>query len=681
MKTVIGVFKGSVEPGLEFKADIVVPYHTEFAPLLGSFLLVEVSKERYLLGRITKFYPVGLMSGGEAEDYLARMMRAGRAVPEDIKEAKLRYNVNLKLLGGISVDGKGKAIYQPSMRRLPHLGAFVGLPSEETIRLICALGIDPDEKTAVLGRLAFGSIVFDGNSQPDFPVPFNVQRLIGRRSYVFAHAGYGKTNLVKLLITKLYATNPAVGLLIFDPEGEYGIMDKKGRPGLADLPELQDKVVLYTDRKLPAKYARFLAGSVHLNLATVRPGNVIKNCVPPEKWEQVWANAVRGLAEHEWAELVRLLEADGYRAASDQIREIVVNAAETTPPAIANNLVPVVKRLHEKTSRLLEGIFWHLERGHVVIVDISLMASAHGRWLSSLVLNEIFQRNQASFTAGAHGELLNVITVVEEAQTVLSGRKEEGESVFVEWAKEGRKYGLGGLFVTQQPGAIPTELVSQGDNFFVFHLLSADDLASLRRANAHFSEDVLTMILNEPIAGNAYVWSAPYQPFVLPLRVENFEEYAKGATHAKGEEVISTAAEEFAKRIPGLQSELDRTVRELIEADKQVPVYANLVADGQPIQGRVSVKLWNLKFAVGDTLSHEAARVYCDEMPNGNKTVPDQTLFAAFDRQKIPYEVRRSDRTPYLLIPSQALKLRKPTRAETIQLEPGRGVSSAQLPP
>src|SRR6266508_6295276 len=94
IKNVIGVFKGFIESGLEFKADIVVPYHTEFSPLLGSFLVVEVSKERYLLGRITQFHPVGLMSGGEAEDYLARMMRAGRAVPEDIKEAKLRYNVN-----------------------------------------------------------------------------------------------------------------------------------------------------------------------------------------------------------------------------------------------------------------------------------------------------------------------------------------------------------------------------------------------------------------------------------------------------------------------------------------------------------------------------------------------------------------------------------------------------------
>ena len=218
-------------------------------------------------------------------------------------------------------------------------------------------------------------------------------------------------------------------------------------------------------------------------------------------------------------------------------------------------------------------------------------------------MNEIFQRNQANFTAGARGELLNAVAVVEEAQTVLSGKRNEGETIFVEWAKEGRKYGLGGLFITQQPGAIPTELVSQGDNFFVFHLLSSDDLDSLKRANAHFSEDVLAMILNEPIPGNAYVWSAPYQPFVLPVRVENFEEYAAAAMRPKGTEAALTAAEEFAKRIPDLQSELDRTIRELLEGDKQVPVYSNLVERGHPLTDRTAVKLWNLKFAVGRALS------------------------------------------------------------------------------
>src|SRR5438552_7350621 len=140
MKATVGVFKGFAESGLEFKAEIVVPYHTEFAPLLGEFLLVSVSEENYLLGRITKFYPVGVMSGGEAEDYLARLMKAGRRVPEDVKEAKLRYNVNVKLLGGLTADAKGKPEYRASIRRLPHLGAFVGIPNEDTLQFICSLG-------------------------------------------------------------------------------------------------------------------------------------------------------------------------------------------------------------------------------------------------------------------------------------------------------------------------------------------------------------------------------------------------------------------------------------------------------------------------------------------------------------------------------------------------------------
>src|SRR5205809_905507 len=669
MGTVIGVFKGFIESGLEFKADLVVPYQSEFTPLLGSFLVVEVSKQRYLLGRITRFHPVGIMSGGEAEDYLARLMKAGRSVPEDVKEAKLRYNVNVKLLGGLTADAKGKPEYRASIRRLPHLGAFVGIPNEDTLQFICSLGTKPGEKPALLGHLALGDVVFDGNGNDSHVISFDVRRLVGRRTYVFAHAGYGKSNLVKHLVTKLYETNPEVGFLIFDPEGEYAVTDKKGRPGLADVPGLQDKVVLYTDRKLSPKYQRFLAGDVHLNLGSLRPGNVVKNCVPPEKWEQVWANAVRGLQEHEWAGLVRLLESDGYRADSAEIREIVQNVAETTPPAIVNNIVPVVKRLHDKASLMLYGNFWHLERNHIVVVDISLMASVHGRWIASLILNEIFQRNQANFTAGAQGELLNVVTVVEEAQTVLSSDREKGETIFVEWAKEGRKYGLGSIFVTQQPGAIPSELVSQGDNFFVFHLLSTDDLASLQRANAHFSADVLGMILNEPIPGNAYVWSSPYQPFVLSVRVENFEDYAKAASRTESAEAVPTPAEEFARRIPDLQSELDRTVRELLEKDKQVPVYSNLRSNGQPLAGEVAVKLWNLKLGVGRTLSKEAARVYASEMPDGNKAVPDDTLIAALDRLKVGHKIMYSEKTPYLQLVSVALKLQKPTRTEVVELE------------
>lgn len=66
------------------------------------------------------------------------------------------------------------------------------------------------------------------------------------------------------------------------------------------------------------------------------------------------------------------------------------------------------------------------------------------------------------------------------------------------------------------------DILSQGDNFFVFHLLSKDDLKALQKANAHFSNDILTQVLSEPIPGKAYMWTS-HQPFVIPLQVKNFE--------------------------------------------------------------------------------------------------------------------------------------------------------------
>jgi hypothetical protein len=90
--------------------------------------------------------------------------------------------------------------------------------------------------------------------------------------------------------------------------------------------------------------------------------------------------------------------------------------------------------------------------------------------------------------------------------------------------KEGRKYDLGALLITQQPGSIPVEILSQGDNWFVFHLLSGADLGNVRNANAHFSNDLLSALLNEPIPGHGVFWSSVGgTPYPISLRVLSFE--------------------------------------------------------------------------------------------------------------------------------------------------------------
>jgi hypothetical protein len=95
---------------------------------------------------------------------------------------------------------------------------------------------------------------------------------------------------------------------------------------------------------------------------------------------------------------------------------------------------------------------------------------------------------------------------------------------YIAWEKEGRKYDLGALLITQQPGSIPVEILSQGDNWFIFHLLSASDLATLKRANAHFSDDLLSSLLNEPIPGQGVFWSSVGgKPYPVSLRALSFE--------------------------------------------------------------------------------------------------------------------------------------------------------------
>lgn len=85
------------------------------------------------------------------------------------------------------------------------------------------------------------------------------------------------------------------------------------------------------------------------------------------------------------------------------------------------------------------------------------------------------------------------MAVLEEAQSVLGEMNDQ--SPFVRWTKEVRKYQLGSILVTQQPASIAPQLLSQGDNFFAFHLISAGDLEALQRLGLLFA-------VGQPVGGS-----------------------------------------------------------------------------------------------------------------------------------------------------------------------------------
>ena len=553
---VVGVFRGFSDSGMEFHADLVLPYREELQsiPMHGQFVLVQLTREdEAVLGRITSVAAEGRLVSPIGEDYAIRAVRDDRPIPDELRDQYLKYRVDIRVLGVERVDGD-KLIFVPSHRRLPHVGAKVALCSDEVLAGV-ANAVDAGPSAAEIGFLAFGEFVYAGDDpragaedwmvtlHPAILPKFQVSQLVSRRSFVFARAGFGKSNLIKLLFSRLYATDPVlpspgrapagVGTVIFDPDGEYFWPDAHGRPGLCDVPSLTERLVVFTGQQAPSPaYQSFVVDQVKLDIRQLSAQRVIGIALPAERQDQQNVTKLKSLGTERWTRLVDLVAAHRYDVDPAEIRRICgIKPAneEAQTNAIIGNMVRVVDALHDPSSQMLRALKTSLSDGKLCVVDISQLRGHRGLQLASIILAEIFSHNQREFTK-AKPEIVPCIAVVEEAQTVLAPSVTSAEdSPFVSWVKEGRKYGLGAVLVTQQPGSIPPELLSQGDNFFVFHLLSAGDLAALKRANAHFSDDLLATLLNEPLVGHGVFWSsAPgtdrsARPYPLPVRVLSFE--------------------------------------------------------------------------------------------------------------------------------------------------------------
>lgn len=598
---VMGTFKGFNERGLEFAAEIVAPYDSSMLdrPQLGQFLLIELGNtEEAALGRITRFVPSGLLATAEGEDYVNTMQRRQQDVPEDLKKQRLKYRVQIKLLGAVKVKN-GQVLYVPSQRRLPHLGARVALPSAAVLQRLCELS----EGETDLGDFVLGEFVYSGagsvqpnpallSIDPKLTVKFDIKRLVSRRSVVFARAGYGKSNLVKFLVSELYRTTPQnkngmpVGTLIFDPDGEYFWPDRvDNRPGFCDVPHLQDKLVVFSNRQAPSPYyGSWLAGTVRLDIRDLPPRDVISIALTPDRQSHQNVLKLKGVGMANWRQLVDLIHSRGLQASDADIGRLMgylpaqITTATAEIAAARSNMCGIVNALHDPNSTLLNGAIQALSRGAIVIVDISLLSSGAGNMLAGLVLRRIFSHNQENFTGGH--PIIPVVAVVEEAQSVL-GRNLDDTSPFVEWVKEGRKYDLGAMLVTQQPGSMAPEIMSQADNWFCFHLLSEGDAIVLGKYNSHYSSDILAHLIAEPITGNCFMWSAPHQPFVLPVRLRDFGLLYKGNIKSGDQEpaIQNTGRKEMEKAVSESIARLKATLLESLKG-KQVKWHRITMAGG-----------------------------------------------------------------------------------------------------
>lgn len=464
---------------------------------------------------------------------------AERELSERDKQKMFSYTYKVRILGTYTDSGQSLS-FTTAVRKLPTVSYIARHLNNREIEAILNKA---NENGAPIGHLCIGETEFLDKGQ----ILFEVDKLRNKRTMIFAQSGFGKTNLVKVLLNYM-TSNLTYGKLIFDLNGEYFLRGTTTY-GLGDIDSesIRNNIVVYSDKKLPEEYKnnrRFVfGGRVLLNMHKhLTVGDILSFGAG---FSEVMRSFLLYLDEEGVSDFIAKIDdyvrdpqalhkdyPDFFGALKKDKEDV---GARKTIMAIRKrirHLIDEGKGLHSETSKLVENIFDSLKIGKTVIVDLSLKDNMDASIISTILVRKLFDNNKEHFTSDQSLEVINTVIFVEEAQNVLSEEfVKSNANPFVRVAKEGRKFGLGLVAITQRPSAISEEIRTQAENFFAFHMGNSDDIKALIKSNINYDGVIANFIQRETIAGNLYMVSSD-QAFALPIRVSEFEKLVENKVYA-----------------------------------------------------------------------------------------------------------------------------------------------------
>jgi DNA helicase HerA-like ATPase len=455
---------------------------------------------------------------------------AERELSERDKQKMFSYTYKVKILGTYTDNGQS-IVFTTAVRKLPTVSYIARHLNKREIESILN---KTNENGVEIGLLCIGDKV----SPEKGPIRFDINKLRDKRTMIFAQSGFGKTNLVKVLVKNM-TNDTSYGKLIFDLNGEYFLRGTKTY-GLGDIDEktARENIVVYTDKALPDQYKdskRFLCGgkvllNMHKHLSV---GDILNFGTG---FSEVMKSFLLYLDEEGVGDFIQKIDqyvSDPQKLHLDypdffgQMKAGKEDAsARKTIMAIrkrVRHLIDEDKGLHSGSSQLVEKVFEYLKQGKTVIIDLSLKDNMDASIISTILVRKLFDNNKKEFTSNKKDGVVDAVIFVEEAQNVLSEEfVKSNANPFVRVAKEGRKFGLGLVAITQRPSAISDEIRTQAENFFAFHMGNSDDIRALVKSNVNYDGVISNFIQRETIPGNLYMVSSD-QAFALPVRVNEFE--------------------------------------------------------------------------------------------------------------------------------------------------------------
>lgn len=302
----------------------------------------------------------------------------------------------------------------------------------------------------------------------DVDARVNADKVVSRHLAVLAMTGMGKSNLVSLMAKEL-ARIPGT-VVIFDYHGDYS--------------SLEIENLNLTDARINPRYlpVEKLADVIEIQDNATNQRHVLRAAftedVKARKGDDFWDALATEVAAQRAEK--------AYRDASDKVLDKIDDAK------------------HKFNKILDPGVMDPLsfvKNGRINVINLVELTERQADILLAYYLEELLADRKRAQGSGSAAEKkpprfpAPVLAVIEEAHVFIPKERDTETKYFAsKVAREGRKFGLGLVIVSQRPRGIDANILSQMGSLAVMRMVQPDDQAHVSAASESLSKELLDQL-------------------------------------------------------------------------------------------------------------------------------------------------------------------------------------------